>query len=624
MYIMICQACEDGDKYFKSLLDLSTFGDSVCPCGRDDNGLRKLFCCNGVCGECKDFELPECDGDEGVPAHDVKYKWLRPVKIGNRNESEWAYVTRPYPEFIALLKSYYHHTYKLHNWVYKWQDRQRRQCRSRLQRGSVILEYDYAAKATQFQQESMPCSAARRTSQFVCFAHFNPTLDEAGNNLSDTTEVFTFHSNCLQQDTHSIARCLLHVLENLIHRRHLDITRGLVHLWADGCMAQNKGRKALRQYSELSVLLTLRILANFPATAHFGGPWDTEGGRQTRAIKNYIQNERDISKKECVLDASDNVRILRQILNKAGTPDPPVVTQMMWRPVLRSTTVESSIVTSHSAPKKPKRQARGRTQAEMEDDDTDFRYAIARRHIWHIEPCNCDDECVCPSDGRLTYKRDEKYDCTPVEGNLTTYCYYFQKKALQVQTRQYSCYCRWCSRAQFNKCVNLDKVRHRPDKPIRPLQPHYQEWISEGWRTTVQIAKSAPDAAVTRVIDRSVDAAAEYVSKLPMNAIVAIRTLDDGKDSFWLASKQSEIIIAPKDEPTTGVTKGEKIFSIVWYDRLSDYKYEMLNDLIHVSVSSVVVTKSRIMWNRTTTNRFYLGEHTHTLLMDMVRQMGQL
>ena len=93
MYIMICQACEDGDKYFKSLLDLSTFGDSVCPCGRDDNGLRKLFCCNGVCGECKDFELPECDGDEGVPAHDVKYKWLRPVKIGNRNESEWAYVT---------------------------------------------------------------------------------------------------------------------------------------------------------------------------------------------------------------------------------------------------------------------------------------------------------------------------------------------------------------------------------------------------------------------------------------------------------------------------------------------------------------------------------------------------
>ena len=81
MYIIICQACEDGDKYFKSLLDLSTFGDSVCPCGRDDNGLRKLFCCNGVCGECKDFELPECDGDEGVPAHDVKYKWLRRRKL---------------------------------------------------------------------------------------------------------------------------------------------------------------------------------------------------------------------------------------------------------------------------------------------------------------------------------------------------------------------------------------------------------------------------------------------------------------------------------------------------------------------------------------------------------------
>lgn len=581
------------------------------------------MCCNGACADCKDVRLLLCDGDEGVPDRDVKYKWLRPVKIGNRNESEWAYVTKPYPEFISLLQSYYHDTYKLHNWVYKWQDRQRRQCRSRLQRGNVILEYDYAAKATQFQQESMPCSAARRTSQFVCFAHFNPTLDEAGNNIADTTEVFTFHSNCLIQDTHSIARCLIHVVENLVDRGELDVVRGLLHLWADGCMAQNKGRKALRQYSELSMLKALRIIANFPSTAHFGGPWDTEGGRQTRALKNYIQNEMDLSKQECTLDARDNVQVLRQILNKAGTPDPPVATQKMWRPV-RTAAVESQTATSYSAPTKPKRQARGRTAAEMEDDDTDFRYAITRRHIWQIEPCNCSGECVCPSDGRLTYKRDEKYDVTPVEGNLTTYCYYFQKKALQVKNRQYSCYCRWCSREQFNKCINLDKVRHRPDKPIRPLQPHYQAWMTEGWRTTIQTPKSAPDPAVTRVIDRSVDAAVEYVSKLPINAVVAIRTSDNGEDSFWLASKQSEVSVAPKDEPATGVTKGERIFSIVWYDRLSDYKYVRLDDLVHASVASVVVTKSRIMWNRTTTNRYYLGEHTHTLLMDMVREMGQL
>ena len=87
--------------------------------------------------------------------------------------------------------------------------------------------------------------------------------------------------------------------------------------------------------------------------------------------------------------------------------------------------------------------------------------------------------------------------------------------------------------------------------------------MTEGWRTTIQTAKSVPDPAVTRVIDRSVATVTEYVSKLSMDVIVAIHTLDNGEDAFWLASKQSEATVTPKDEPVTGVKKGEKIFSIV-------------------------------------------------------------
>ena len=296
----------------------------------------------------------------------------------------------------------------------------------------------------------------------------------------------------------------------------------------------------------------------------------------------------------------------------------------MWRPAPVPDAVPTRTTTSHQPTKKPKRQARGRTLAEMEDDETDRRYCISRRHIWQIEPCACSGECACPNDGRLTYVRDEKYDVTPVEGNLSTYCYYFKRRAMHVRTRQYSCFCRWCSRSQFQKCINLDIVRHKPEKPIRPLQPGYNEWITAGWRTTVQTALSAPDPAVTRVIDRSVAAASTYVSKLPMGSIVAVRTSEDGEDSFWLASKQSEIKTATRNEPETGVERGEEMFSIVWYDRLSDYKYIRLDDLVHVAVSSVVVTTSRISWQRTTTNRYYLGEYTHSLLMDMVREMSQI
>ena len=124
------------------------------------------------------------------------------------------------------------------------QDLERHNCRRRLQRGHVILEVDYAAKMTQFTQDAMPCSAAKQTSNFIAYAHFDPHHDETGRNISDTTEVFAFHSDCIKQDTHSIRRALTHVVENMKQRGHLKST---VHLWADGSGAQNKGRKAFRQ-----------------------------------------------------------------------------------------------------------------------------------------------------------------------------------------------------------------------------------------------------------------------------------------------------------------------------------------------------------------------------------------
>ena len=66
----------------------------------------------------------------------VKFKWLRPIKIGNRNETEWAYDTKPYAEFIGLMIRYYEDTYRLHNWVYHRQQAARKNCRKHLQPGS--------------------------------------------------------------------------------------------------------------------------------------------------------------------------------------------------------------------------------------------------------------------------------------------------------------------------------------------------------------------------------------------------------------------------------------------------------------------------------------------------------
>lgn len=606
------------------LANVGTFGDHVCPCGKDVTSQRNLQCATGVCGDCKHMllHLSVCEGENTFQQHPVKFKWLRPIKIGNRNETEWAYDSKPYAEFITKLHSYYEDTYRLHNWVYKRQDIERHNNRNRLQKGQIILEFDYAAKATQFTQDCMPCSAARQTSNFVVFAHFDPTMDDVGNNIADTTEVFTFHSNCLTQDTHSIRRCLTHVLQHLQEQGHLKAK--VAHFWADGCGAQNKGRKAFRQLSELSAQLSITILQNFPASHHFPGPWDTEGGRQTRAIKNHILNERDDRANVSVLDAGDNVRLLRNIMNKAGEPAWPVESQKMWRP---QPDFDDTLVTTVSdvVPRsKPKQQARGRTVVEMEDDDTDWRYHITRRHIHRVEPCECHRDCDCPKDGRLTYKRDKAYDSSYIKGTMSTYCYAFSKKALHSSIRQYSCYCCWCARGKYNKCRSLHIVRHDPSKHVRPLDAGYHKWRDEGWRGIVQVRKSAPDRAVTRVIEQSLAAALQYVAQLPLGATVCVMTKkDDGSPMFWLAAKQSEVQVAGQTNTDTGVRRGESVLPIIWYDRLAVHKYVKLDDVSHVSVSSVIVTVSRIAWQKTTANRFYLGEHTHHMLMDLVNNISE-
>ena len=152
----------------------------------------------------------------------------------------------------------------------------------------------------------------------------------------------------------------------------------------------------------------------------------------------------------------------------------------------------------------------------------------------------------------------------------------------------------------------------------------YRRWRDEGWREVTLTPKSVPDKAVTRVVVQSVEAAITYVSNLRMGSTIAVHTKIDGKDHFWLASKESEVCVAEKNDAAVGIKKGERVLSIIWYDRITDYKYVKLDDLCQVSVASVLVTVSNISWQRVTTNRFYLGEHSHNLLMDIVNNLSEL
>ena len=534
---------------------------------------------------------------------------------------------KSYAEFMQLFEDYYEWTYRIHHWTYKRQDAERHNCRRRLRKGDIIIELDYAAKMTQFSQDAMPCSAAKQTSNFVAYVHFDPVHDDAGNSIDDTTEVFTFHSDCVKQDTHSIRRFITHIIENMKSRGKLRAT-GRAHLWADGCGAQNKGRKAFRQISEMSAVLGCVIIANFACTAHFAGPWDTEGGRQHRAITIHNQNDRGDAVGEHVLGAKDNVKLLRRVMNKAGQPDPPIQTQKMWRPAPPTTTPPTTTTAYTSRPRHDKavKQARGRTAEELAalQEQDDGWYRITRRHIWRAEPCPCTRGCQCPNDGRLTYKRDEKYDGTAIKGTLSTYCYAFFKKALHVSVRQYSCYCRWCAMGDWSKCKCLGTVRHDKSNPVRPLSEGYTAWRDQGWRRIVLQKRSAPDPATTRVAVQSLEAAKVYVSKLALGATVAFFTADGDNHNYWLASKQSEMRQSESNDATTGVKRGEWVIDIIWYEHMAGLKYMKTDYQTIASVTSVLVTVSNITWHRQTTNRYYLSQSSHEILTDIISDMSEI
>ena len=129
---------------------------------------------------------------------------------------------------------------------------------------------------------------------------------------------------------------------------------------------------------------------------------------------------------------------------------------------------------------------------------------------------------------------------------------------------------------------------------------------------------------MTRTSDQSIASACDFISKLPFGSTIAVRTQVEGTPTFWLASKQSEVKKATHTDNNTGIKKGEKVISILWYDRLSDYKYIKLEDLTIISIVSVIVTKSKVAWNRTTTNRYYLGEHTHSVIQGLVNNLSEL
>ena len=126
-----CEACVDNHVGYQAVVsNSSAFSQSICntpECAKDDvRNCRPLRCALGKHAICNRITEPLliCPNDY-ASARLVRYKTQQPVKSGGKVFDDWVYQEATMRQFIQMVKSFYKDKYRLHNWIYKWQEADR-------------------------------------------------------------------------------------------------------------------------------------------------------------------------------------------------------------------------------------------------------------------------------------------------------------------------------------------------------------------------------------------------------------------------------------------------------------------------------------------------------------------
>ena len=228
--------------------------------------------------------------------------------------------------------------YRLHNWVYKWQDAERRRIIDNQRPNQLIILLDYANRYTHWQQDGACCKHDRQSSHLVVYVLSAPsyytsaTIKKKGKcmivytyyvvsaccqspssrwftYLGHRCEVWTFWNSDPKQTPECVHAALREIVSTEMKKadkRGTPISE--VILFSDRCGEQFSGRKNFRMCSETATLLAVVLLWIFACPHHFAGVWDAWGGTESRLLKNV-----EINGHETIRTAIDCVVKLREL-----------------------------------------------------------------------------------------------------------------------------------------------------------------------------------------------------------------------------------------------------------------------------------------------------------------------
>ena len=169
----------------------------------------------------------------------------------------------------ALSSTHCTNVCRLHNWIYKWQDAERRRIISNQRPHQLIILLDYANRYTHWQQDGECCKHDRQSSHLVVYVLSNPTYGTSAKitKTGHRCEVWTFWNEDPKQTPECIHAALRTILQYEMKRyaaRGVKLTE--VVIFSDRCGEQYSGRKSFRMSSctsQASDTVDIRVSASF-------------------------------------------------------------------------------------------------------------------------------------------------------------------------------------------------------------------------------------------------------------------------------------------------------------------------------------------------------------------------
>lgn len=669
-----CPRCRDSHQLGRAqVADCSSFGDVIHHsefCQKDpERDCRPLRCAMGFCEHCADYDeaFRHCVKDN-CSKRLVRFKTMEPVSSGGQVYDDWVYKELPLQPFLQRLKNFYCDKYRcihphppvtltlilnvtphthtrLHNWVYKWQHRERKRIIDNMRPEQIIILMDYANKYTHWQQDGATCKHDRQSSHLVAFVLSHPTyatsaqIDKTGHQC----EAWTFWNEDPKQTPECIHAAVRKIIRTEVARaskRGINIKE--VILFTDRCGEQNSGRKNFRMCSETAALLGVVILLIFACPHHFAGVWDAWGGTEAKLLKNVERLGHDTVR--TVIDVVLTLRRLRKDMLLSNNCVP--VRQVRNKSTGEEFPADESVGDESSGNESSGDESdveESNVASETLSDATTFKVNACHIYLLQLCPCRSATSCTCVPDPRVPdtifYRRIPGYDAEVIKGCASMFAYRFlPRQKYVVHIRQYACEtCAFCSATRpdvdrYRGCLNLSTVKATSYKCSGyKIALRSDLTLTTGWvqhkitplRTTLAAGTRATDG-LNRVDHQC---RLSYVGGLRPGDNVFMTNLSDGlvgdikPRHYWLG----QLLPPPPNHSIVWKTRhalppdcpaGSYCCKIQWFQRTSrDGRQFTLASAQYISLSCIVPITFKIDLDKKSRSRYEISDELQSKLL---------